>query len=632
MFSARAIKSDALAHPNCSNLYRSTDMKKEKKDLLTSNTGKSQVSRRNFVKGAATLAAAAATVPLKPFLGGPGSSADASTIPYQSNTRTNDSFQYRRRVAQDNKIDVGVLPDNGDRARYKDFSALHSKALQHNGLGVPNQSSMQSLLDALEDESFQALQNVIVGTPGGGPNSRLNGPATSFAFDLEGLDSHAYTIPPPAPAVRTAQTATEQVEHYWASLLRDVPFTEYGSSALVAEAVADLNSRSFIQAGGANQFPLPVTPQNLFRARVFAGDGNVKGPYVSQFMLQPTFFGAQELTQRYRTFLPNQAFMTDAISYQAVQNGGASGNPIDDGTFRFIRNGRDLTAYTRVDVLYQAYFAAFLVLAGLGARTTAGNPYGRPGGPIPLSNTQKAFGTLGGPDAAGTLAEMATRALKASWNRKWIVDLRLRPEEYGALVEAKRIGSSPVPKASLELHSDVLTSAVLPKILANYGTHLLPQAYPEGSPTHPCYTGGHATVAGACCTALKFFFDGSQKIRPLLLAAGSDVKQPTPDGLALVNYLGADKDQIDINGELSKVAFNVCFGHGVHAGIHFRSSNYWGVLLGEAVALSVLKDRAKSYNEPFTVSITKFDGTTATITNQNEDLEFFSESPCAPIS
>jgi hypothetical protein len=606
-------------------------MKKERNDPI--KTEKSQVSRRNFVKGAATLAAAAATVPLKPLLGGPGSTADAATIPYLSNKRTNDSFLYRRRVAQDNKIDVGVLPDNGDRARYKDFSALYSKALQHNGLGVPNQASMQSLLDALEDESFTALQNVIVGTPGGGPNSRLNGPAMSFAFDLEGLDSHAYTIPPPSPTVRSAQTATEQVEHYWASLLRDVPFTEYGSNALVAQAVTDLNSRSFLQGGGAGQWALPVTPQNLFRSRVAAtNDGNLKGPYVSQFMLQPTFFGAQELTQRYQTFLSNQAFMTDVVSYQNVQNGGASGDPIKDGTFRFIRNGRDLTAYTRVDVLYQGYFTAFLVLAGIGARTNAGNPYGRPGGPIPLSNTQKAFGTLGGPDAAGTLAEMATRALKASWNRKWIVDLRLRPEEYGALVEARRTGSTPVPQASTELHPDVLTSAVLPKILAQFGTHLLPQAYPEGSPTHPCYTGGHATVAGACCTALKFFFDGSQKIRPLLLAAGSDVKQPTSDGLALVNYTGADKDQIDINRELSKVAFNVCFGHGVHAGIHFRSSNYWGVLLGEAVALSVLKDRAKSYNEPFTVNITKFDGTTATITNQTEDSLLFAEGPCPAIS
>lgn len=599
-------------------------MQKGKTDPIASKS--SAMSRRKFVKSAATVAAVAATIPLKPLLGGPGSTADASTIPYVSNKRAQDSFTYRRRTAMNNHINIGVLPDNGDRAAFNDFSALYSKALQHDALGVPNMNSMQSLLNALEGQTFAGLQNVIVGTPGGGPNSRLNGPAMSFAFDLEGRDSHAFPLPPPAPSVTTAQTATEQVEHYWAALLRDVPFTQYGSNPLVAEAVADLNSRSFINSSANNQFPKPVTAQNLFRGRVFAGDGNVKGPYVSQFMLQPTFFGAQELTQRYSTFLPDQAFMTDVGSYQNVQNGGATGNPINDGTFRFIRNGRDLTAYTRVDVLYQAYFVAFLVLAGIGAPANPTNPYNN-------SNTQKAFGTLGGPDAAGTLAEMATRALKASWCRKWIVDLRLRPEEYGALVEARRINSHPAPKAAAQLHNDVLSSAVLPKILLKYGTHLLPQAYPEGSPTHPCYTGGHATVAGACCTALKFFFNGSQKIRPLLLAAGSDVKQPTADGLALENYTGGDRDTLDINGELSKVAFNVAFGHGVHAGIHFRSSNYWGILLGEEVALSVLRDRAKSYNEPFTISITKFDGTTAIVTNQNLESESsFLDSQCTAVS
>ena len=601
-------------------------MDKPKKDPITSNPEKSKLSRRNFVRGAATAAAITATIPLKPLLGGPGSTAEASTINYEPNKRTNDSFIYRRNTALNNKINVGELPDNGDRTRFTDFSALHSKALRHDALGVPNRLSYQSLIDALEtdtDNNFLALQNVIVGTPGGGPNSRLNGPATSFAFDLEGLDSHAFTIPPPAPGVATAQTATEQVEHYWAALLRDVPFTEYGSNPLVAEAVADLNSRSFIQGGGANQWPRPVTAQNLFRAQVFAGDGNVKGPYISQFMLQPTSFGSQPLDQKHNTFAPNQDFLTDFSSYQNVQNGGPSGNPIPDPTRRFIRNGRDLTAYTRVDVLYQGYFVAFLVLAGLGAPLTPGNPYIG-------SNTQKPFGTLGGPDAAGTLAEMATRALKASWCRKWIVDLRLRPEEYGALVEARRTGSTPVPQASTALHADVRTSAVLPKILAKHGSHFLPQAYPEGSPTHPCYTGGHSTVAGACATAIKFFFDGRQKLRPLLQAQGRDLVQPSPDGLSLVPYTGADRDQIDINGELSKVAFNVCFGHGVHAGIHFRSSNHWGVLLGEEVALSVLRDRAKSYTEPFTINITKFDGTTATITNQNLDSVFAEETatPC----
>jgi len=612
-------------------------MDQQKKDPITSKTEKSKVSRRNFVKGAATVAAVSATIPLEPLFGGLGSTAEASTINYEPNKRTNDSFIYRRNTAIANKINVGELPDNGDRLRYNDFSALYSKALKHDALGVPKRLSYQSLIDALETETenhFQALQRVDVGTPGGGPNSRLNGPAGSFALDLEGLDSHAFTIPPPTPTVRSAQTATEQVEHYWAALLRDVPFTEYviDTTGLVQAAVNDLNSRSFIIGGGANQWPLPVTRQNLFRARVAtSNDGNLKGPYISQFMLQPTNFGAQPLDQKIQTFAPNQDFMVNFSSYQNIQNGGPSGNPTPDGTRRFIRNGRDLTAYTRVDVLYQGYFVAFLLLAQLEALTTAGNPYGRLGGPIPLSNTQKPFGTLGGPDAAGTLAEMATRALKASWCRKWIVDLRLRPEEYGGLVEARRINSIPQPLAAAELHNDVLSSAVLPRILAKHGTHFLPQAYPEGSPTHPCYTGGHATVAGACCTAIKFFFDGSQKLRPLLQAKGRDLVEPTSDGLFLNTYTGADRDQIDINGELSKVAFNVCFGHGVHAGIHFRSSNYWGVLLGEEVALSVLRDRAKSYNEPFTINITKFDGSTATITNQNPDAidEFSLSTQCA---
>jgi hypothetical protein len=611
------------------------------KDPTTSKTEKSRISRRNFVKGAATAAAVTATVSIKPLLDGPASTAKASTIDYKSNKRVNDSFIYRRNTAIANKIDVGELPDNGDRLRYKDFSALHSKALVHDALGVPNNGSYQSLINALETDTqnhFQALQGVIVGTPGGGPNSRLNGPAGSFAFDLEGLDSHAFTIPPPSPTVRSAQTATEQVEHYWAALLRDVPFTEYqaDTTGLVQAAVNDLNSRSFLIGGGANQWALPVTRQNLFRARVATtNDGNLKGPYISQFMLQPTNFGSQPLDQRHNTFAPNQDFMVDFASYQNIQNGGPSGNPAPDGTPRFLRNGRDLSAYTRVDVLYQGYFVAFLLLAQLGAPLNPGNPYGRLGGPIPLSNTQKPFGTLGGPDAAGTLAEMATRALKASWCRKWIVDLRLRPEEYGALVEARRTNSNPKPLAAAELHNDVLSSAVLPRILTKHGTHFLPQAYPEGSPTHPCYTGGHATVAGACVTAIKFFFDGKKRFRELLQEQNPprDLVQPSSDGLSLATYTGADANDIDINGELSKLAFNVPFGHGVHAGIHFRSSNHWGVLLGEEVALSVLRDRAKSYNEPITINITKFDGSTATITNQNPDPVFdeATASPCIAV-
>jgi hypothetical protein len=218
---------------------------------------------------------------------------------------------------------------------------------------------------------------------------------------------------------------------------------------------------------------------------------------------------------------------------------------------------------------------------------------------------------------------MATRALKAAWFHKWIKDLRPRPEEYGALVQARLTNAIPLPQASGALHSDMLDSAVLPIIFDTFGSYLLPQTFPEGSPTHPCYPTGHGTVGGACITVLKFFFDCSQKIRPLLNSAGRDLVVPDTDGLLLDTYTGADADEMDINGELSKLAFNITSGHGIHAGIHFRSSSYWSVLLGEQVALSVLRDRAKSYNEPFSVSITKFDGTPAIISNTSDDCGNF---------
>jgi hypothetical protein len=282
-----------------------------------------------------------------------------------------------------------------------------------------------------------------------------------------------------------------------------------------------------------------------------------------------------------------------------------------DPTLRYVRNGRDLAAYTHVDVLYQAYFVALLAMSQMNVPLNPGNPYIG-------SNTEKAFGTLGGPDAAGTLTEMATRALKAAWFHKWIVDLRMRPEEYGALVQV-RLGNSGgrgrTPQAAQALHKDVLNSQAVQAVNKIYGSYLLPQAFPEGAPTHPCYPTGHGTVAGACITALKFFFDCNQPIRPFLTNIGRDVYVPSIDGLSLDTYTGSDASGLTINGELSKLAFNVSFGHGIHAGIHFRSSTLYSILLGEQVAISVLKDRAQTYNEPFNITITKFDGTTVTISN-----------------
>ncbi|MGI8813130.1 MAG: phosphoesterase [Pyrinomonadaceae bacterium] len=580
----------------------------------------SGVSRRKFFGhlGKSAIGAAAVTaLGGAPFAGGIGSAVRASKGNDHGNSpsrqRMNDCFDYRRDMVSGEKIDVGIQRDNGDAARFTDFSGNYSKALLHNSLGVPNAAAYLSLKHALTTGERTDFANIIVGTPGGNGNSRLNGPQVALAFDLEGVDSHA-TVIPAAPSVASAQTAAEAVEHYWGALLVDVPFREYGSNPLAQSAIADLNNMSFFRSSANNQAAYPVTAQNLFRGFFYSGDGNAKGPYVSQFMVQPTYLGTQEITQRHLTFLPENAggrsYMTNVGEYQIVANGGDSGLPIGfDPTARYLRAGRDLASYTRLDVLYQGYFTAFLVLAGLGAQPNPGNPYIG-------SRTEKAFCTLGVPDAAGTIAEMATRALKASWFHKWIKDNRLRPEEYGALVQARMGGGVPMPQAAAQLHSDVLNSDGVARTFSKYGTYLVPQAFPEGSPTHPCYPTGHGTVGGACITALKFFFNGEQKMAPMLAASGRNLLEPNAAGTALEVYNGADAAGIDINGELNKLAYNITFAHGVHAGIHFRSSSYWSILLGEQVALSILRDRARSYNEPFTISIKKFDGTTATISNQ----------------
>ena len=563
------------------------------------------VSRRRFI---GSIGAAVGAIGVTPLLGGKESTTLAAPGSSGSPGRMNTCFAYRRDAAIASRVNIGPQAGNGDLAKYSDYSGIYSKGLLHDALGIPNADAAASLLRAFQTGQHADFNNIIVGTPGGGRNSRLNGPQGALAFDLEGVDSHA-TVIPPSPTTSSAQTAAEQVEHYWGAVLRDVPFADYGSNPLVAQACADMNTLSYVNTAGS-QIPSPVTPQNLFRGKFVAGDGNLMGPYVSQFMVQHAFYGSQALDQKYRTYLPGQNFMTSVATYQNIQNGGPDEGPLlFDPTPRYVRNGCDLSAYTQVDVLFQAYFTAFMIMAGIGVSPNPGMPYIG-------SQTQKAFGTLGGPDAAGTLCEMATRALKASWYHKWIKDLRMRPEEYGALVHARKTGASPMPQAAADVHPDVLDSAVLPIIFAAHGSYLLPQAFPEGSPTHPCYPTGHGTVGGACITALKFFFNGSQKLKPLLVAAGRDLYEPSSDGLSLNTYGGSDAATIDINGELNKLAWNVTLGHGIHPGIHFRSSSYWSILLGEQVALSVLRDRAKSYNEPFTVSITKFDGTTATISNQ----------------
>ncbi len=68
-----------------------------------------------------------------------------------------------------------------------------------------------------------------------------------------------------------------------------------------------------------------------------------------------------------------------------------------------------------------------------------------------------------------------------------------------------------------------------------------------------------------------------------------------------------------MGGELNKLASNIATGRNI-AGVHWRSDATSSLALGEAVAISMLRDMRGTYNEPFNgFSLTKFDGTTITV-------------------
>ena len=212
---------------------------------------------------------------------------------------------------------------------------------------------------------------------------------------------------------------------------------------------------------------------------------------------------------------------------------------------------------------------------------------------------------MGQPDVAAAVAAVASEALKAVWFQKWFVHLRHRPESGGGIVYLEKTGQG--SNVLGRLSPTILNSQAVQTSFATNRSYFLSQAFPEGSPTHPAYPTGHGAVAGACITVLKFFFDGDF-ILPTLQVASSD-------GMQLNAYTGPDAGKLTVNGELNKLAHNVSFGHGIHAGIHWRSDTDTSIQLGEEVALSVLRDRAHTYHEKFTVKLTRVDGSIATVSN-----------------
>ena len=536
------------------------------------------VSRRRFIRQLGTGMAATTGLASLTFPTLHAAVEAAETSPTHGARRRQAAFRVRREAAQLARKRATVThPANGEEELYPNKIASYHKGLPHNSLGEVDLPAYNALLAALASGRKHDFELIPLGL-----GRKLVNPQAGLAFDLQGPDSHHLAIRP-APTIASAEGASELAEIYWMALARDVHFLDYGTAPTVAAAAADLSNFSDFRGPKAGGL---VTPGTIFRGST---PGDLVGPYLSQFLWQDIPMGAMVIPQKMYTVPAGADHMTNYADWLAVQNGLEPPSYALDPTARYLRTLRDLAEWVHVDALYQAYHQACLILFGMGAPLDAGNPY-------KTSATQIGFGTFGGPHILSLVTEVATRALKAVWYQKWFVHRRLRPEAFAGLAHHTLAGTATYP-----VHAELLNSAAVAAVFSAHGTYLLPLGAPEGSPTHPSYGAGHATVAGACVTILKAWFDESFVLpEPVVPNSGGTDLQP---------YTGA---ALTVGNELNKLAANVAIGRNA-LGVHYRSDYWESLRLGEEVALGILEEQKLAYHEPATFTLTKFDGTVVTI-------------------
>lgn len=531
------------------------------------------VSRRAVLGG---LGAAGLTAGL------PGAVARAEVRgePVPPDARRDRAYRIREQAAaRQRALPAAQHHDNGDEAAHPDLIGNYGKGLPHDELGRVDPAAYASLVRAVSGHEPGDLDGIVVDGPVG-----LTNPHAAFTYGLVGADSHQLTVPPPPPFAG-ATTAAELVELYWQALCRDVPFTAYGTDPLIAAACRDL-SRLTGYEGPTDHGR--VTPATVFRGPM---PGALNGPYVSQFLLRDVPFGAATIRQTYRVPAPRDDHLTDYDEWlRNIRGHHPARESTYDGTARYPRNGRDLAEYSRLNFTQQPYLMANLLLIDQGPDAwDRNNPYLR-------AETRPGV-TFDWSHPLDLVARVVQAAQLAAWFQKWCVHRRLRPEEFAGHAHNHALGRIEHP-----LHPQLLDAEAPDRVRAEHGTLLLPMAYPRGCPTHPAYTAAHATVAGACATVLKAFYDESFVLR--------DPVVPSADGTSLRRYRGP---ALTVGGELDKLAFNAAYGRNF-AGVHWRSDTTAGLLLGEAVADHVLTDLRRTLTEEFDgFTYTRFDGTTAIV-------------------
>jgi len=477
-----------------------------------------------------------------------------------------------------------------------------------------------------------------------------------------------------APTFADPFLASEMGEVYLKALLREVPLSRFvGSTTTDGDLLValDLINQFTTFSGPVDPSTGKVTPQLFGRGGL---PGDTVGPYLSQLAIigtrvddpgsisDPAFasriippntsvglrlrrtdgrilFGTNDIDQRVYEVQPGLDFMTDYNTWLSVQQGVT---PAERNRFTgrkvFIRDGRQLAGWVHFDPSAQFGLHTALLLLSMQERATRTNQdLLNPGNPYLASQNQEGFATFGNPHVLNLVWEVATRALKGVWYVKWFNERRIRPEGLGGRINNTLLGSPPpvkperyginkqIGRLDTQPGADILRRIFSHNNDQNAahgrpagGTFLLPQAFPEGSPMHPAYVGGHSVIAGAWATVIKGLFNGKFEITDPTpsgdIPPGLDVALiPSDDGTGLVPYRGPGSNQaLTLEGEVNKMASNVAFGRN-WGGVHYRSDDAEGLRIGEYVGVSILQEQARGFNPEHFFELTLLNGITIRI-------------------
>ena len=353
------------------------------------------------------------------------------------------------------------------------------------------------------------------------------------------------TLPPPVgfdfPADDSAQTAAELVE--LALLAREMDTHWRGMRESVQRRGNPLEGLDDILGG-------PSRPASLFRPE----EQSAPEPYVSQLLLLPISMGAMTAEQRYR--LRTGAYGVTPETQAAMLRGA----PIEAQSYGeelYINTPRALASAVHQDPPYLMGLHAQLILDGLLVPRSSLFP------PLPA---EAGFTDYGGAAALQCLlAEASDEAFSDCWRLKFDPDpqrRRARPEELLAQPE--------------RLHP-IWHERGAP-LLEPWGGRL-PLPIAEGSPGHTACPSGHsATAAAEAVVKLAAYRNGPWPFAPI---------QASPDGLSLVP---ANSSSLTVHGQIRKAAWNKGFGR-CPLLVHYRSDVTAGLLVGQAAAVRVLRQR-----------------------------------------